>query len=175
MNKKPSMQLLVYENRKQDPVYWLITDLRSEIAAFYSLFLVLETWECYDELKDAAKDVEGAMTVLDTLQRNSVPKEHPLWLEWSHRVQEQEKVVAEYAESAKQLGLYDLARAGDYRALRLLLDKRKSYEYEEWSVTWVSNPVEDLKKGWLDKVDAAVVKLEELKKKFAEKLVRGVK
>ena len=47
------MKILLYENRKSDPIAWDVSDLEKEIDAFYSLFLYLkDNWDCYCNMED---------------------------------------------------------------------------------------------------------------------------
>ena len=90
-------QVLMYGNRKIDPVIIDASTLEKEAAAFLKLFQYLDRdWQVYDT----------GMT-------------------------------------APHKALYDKAKAGDAEAAKKLLTQRKGYEYEEWYMHCIFDPLVD--------------------------------
>jgi hypothetical protein len=126
------MKVLVYGNRKSEEM-WDASTPEKEEAAFKALFKFLdEEWDCYCELADAKEPVMceacsktycAGCTRRDTCacKEKSCPSNaNHNDFEKFHRI--------------RWVTAYQKAKAGDYKAMRSLMNDRSSrhYEYEEF-------------------------------------------
>lgn len=131
------MKILIYGNRKQDDDIWDISTPELAEAAYRELFKTLdEYWQVYADLDD--EENEEVVPLCEPCGKNL------------HRLCEDKKecpCVSEdcpafkrrngYEQSLKnrQKDLYRKAKAGDYAAMKKLMDSRTSYEYEEFRIS----------------------------------------
>lgn len=134
-NLKPDVahvtRILIYSNRKADPVYFDASTEELEAGAYLALFELLdESWRCYDALKEVEKPyhqrpwghVDGCMCN-ECLAFRKENKDLPR--------REEERL--------EQFALYEAAKKGEAFAARKLLDGRKDYEYESFNFEFVGS------------------------------------
>ena len=120
-------RILIYENRKTDPVFWDATTPELEAGAVLALFKHLDKdWQVYAGLTEGPyiperpKDhVEGCMCEPCQSHRKATaaaPKEE--------------------RQTAEHLALYKAAKKGDADAALKLLTARKDWEYESFKFVW---------------------------------------
>lgn len=117
-------RVLVYENRKSDPMFWDASTEALEAGAYLELFQVLdESWHVYDGLDQA----EAPFTTR--------PDGHPdgcmceVCKAFRH---EQKSLPKNEKVRLAQLELYKKAKKGDALSARRLLSERKDSEYEKF-------------------------------------------
>ena len=110
-------QVLIYENRKIDPIVWDVSTLELRAKAFMALFKILDVdWEAYSDLDDECVE-EGC----------------------SHSCT-YHKVIESTRPNLDQQGLYAAAKDGNAKAAEQLLQMRRDYEYENWVITEMEEP-----------------------------------
>jgi hypothetical protein len=118
-------KLLVYGNRKCNNVYWDISTAKLEEKAFRALFKLLDTeWQVYVDLTEGPEKLEfpvnhpvGCMCE-DCKSIRSIERDRERW----------------YGQESDQREWYQLAKKGNYQAIKDLLKVRQDYEYEQWSI-----------------------------------------
>lgn len=110
-------KVLIYENRKIDPIVWDVSTLELRAKAFMELFRILDKdWEAYSDLDDECIQ-EGC----------------------SHSCT-YHKVIEPTRPNLDQQGLYAAAKGGNAKATEQLLHMRRDYEYESWVITDMGVP-----------------------------------
>jgi hypothetical protein len=121
-------RLLVYTNRKCDPIYWDASTPELEAGAFLALFKTIdESWRCYASLTEAP-------------YQPPFPKDHPegcMCEQCAACRTYKDRAPKEGKENERQLEAYKLAKAGDADAARRLLTARKDHEYERFAFSTV--------------------------------------
>ena len=108
-------KILRYGNRKTDDVVWDISTPQKEEKAFRELFAILkDEWQVYSDL------------------------EEPYYGDsCGHQCEAGHNPVVGDSTDEHQLELYKKAIVGDIKAIKSLLELRKDYEYEDWSIETV--------------------------------------
>lgn len=141
------MKVLMYENRKQEAVFWDASTPEKEAAALKCLFKFLdETWEVYGDLKVPAdlgriseidqeiKSIESAAADKSILLPKSMLDGGKARLDALKR---ERRHVSANAERE----LYEKAKAGDSKSVLKLLTMHKGYEYENWNFIFIQDPL----------------------------------
>jgi len=145
------MKVLIYGNRKQDDMMWDASTPEKEKAALRQLFECLdESWQVYGEIKDTKevkrqeKKVEELREAVEEVKNGKIPK--ALEAAGRNNAVAYERAKREFASLKEQNGYYEAAKNGDDKALKILLQIRKGYEYEEWDYGDVIDPLESKKR-----------------------------
>ena len=105
-------QVLIYENRKIDPIVWDVSTLELRAKAFMELFRIIDKdWEAYSDLDDECAEAGCSHTCAH------------------HRKVEPTR------PNPDQQALYAAAKGGNTKATEQLLRMRRDYEYESWVIT----------------------------------------
>lgn len=124
-------RILVYSNRKADPIYFDASTEELEAGAFLALFELLdESWQCYVNLKEEEKPY---------YKRPEGHVDGCLCNECKAFRKEDKEVPKREAERLEQFAFYTAAKKGEALAARRLLELRKDYEYEEFSFDFVKS------------------------------------
>lgn len=136
------MRVLVYENRKADPVCWDASTPEKKGAAVLCLFRHLDRdWEFYTGLDEYPKDLEEAKKKLETLEMTELPWDHALYRDYVDKKVSLEKSIPELERGVSQYDLLIRAREGDVQAAERLLYLRRDYELEFWQFIDVIDPL----------------------------------
>lgn len=113
-------KILVYNNRKIDDMSWDVSTPAKETRAFKELFTMLDRdWKVYVDLKGKVEPLSRTCSHCGGSGTEPVD----------------ESTRKEYHDGLFQRDLYALAKNGNAKAIRQLMEKRKDYEYEEWHIT----------------------------------------
>jgi hypothetical protein len=147
------MKILVYEHRKNDGEYFNISTPEKERAVYLLLFKSFdEESQAYCDLEDVKEQIEHepcepCQKNLHRLCESTVdsPCGCTAGSECAKRVAASRGASA---DELRQKKLYDAAKAGDADAAKKLLKLRsdRGYEYEEFRIVSVTDPVEELEK-----------------------------
>jgi hypothetical protein len=125
-------RVLVYENRKTNgPLIWDASSPALERGAFLDLFNYLNReWEVYSDLIDLEEPKKPTLTLeqIEGLTEGRV-KEEAL-----REHKEYKSGLHEFHKSQLQQKLYEKSKVGDANAVKKLLNERKTYEYEHWTL-----------------------------------------
>ncbi|MGH9426001.1 MAG: hypothetical protein ACRD2L_06840 [Terriglobia bacterium] len=138
------MKVLVYGNRKQGDMMWDVSTPEKEDAAFLALFRYLgDVWKVYstlnEDLKDREREFKELEEVLDAYAKKSVPA--ALMKTAKMKLEDRKSIESSLMRIRQMAELLKKAQGGDAKAAKKLLSMRKGYEYEEWHIAEVMNPV----------------------------------
>lgn len=123
-------RILIYTNRKIDPIYWDASTAELEAGAYLALFKHLdEGWKVYLDLQE---ELEPLVFPVDHVSGCRCDRclSAPLRLKERANMEELRK---------KHLALYEKAKKGDALAARALLRARGSGEYQSYSFAEVQS------------------------------------
>ncbi len=124
-------KVLMYENRKIDPMVLDASTPELEQKAFLKLFNYLdENWEVYAGLKELKEPKKPSLT---QEQIASLPEGELKRVALAEH-ERYPDVYREYKKEERQKSLYALAKSGDAVAAKRLLESRRDYEYEIWNI-----------------------------------------
>ena len=124
-------KVLIYGNRKSDTLVWDVSSPELERIAFLGLFNYLDTtWEVYSDLIDLEEPTKPSLTLeqIANLPEGRVKQE---------AIAEQKDYnseVTNFKILISQQKFYEKSKAGDANAAKALLNERKTYEYECWTI-----------------------------------------
>jgi len=135
------VKILLYENRKIDPICWDVSTPEKEKAGFLALFNYLDKdWGYYDGLEEWEKELADVNELLKKL--NSL-KEECLKDIFQHEKERLKVQKKELEELKQRYFMLQKARNGNAVAAKSLLSQRLEYEYEYWQIIEVENPLEE--------------------------------
>ena len=124
-------RVLIYENRKINPLIWNISSPELERGAFLDLFNYLDKnlgfYPDFESLQEPPKPsltLEQISKLPEGRTKKEAFKEH----------EEYKSGLTEFRELQLQKKLYEQSKKGDANAAKKLLDHRKNYEYENWTI-----------------------------------------
>ncbi len=132
---------LKYGNRKEESTYWDASTPEKEAAALQLLFKHLdEDLRCYcmdvSDLESSLKDLKDLeLSLLNGKIPKLIEEETKLKLK---QIPEYERLIS---KAHYEKGLYTRAKYGDVKAIRSLLRSRQYYDYEEWELVDVIDPL----------------------------------
>ncbi len=137
------MRILKYKG-KYDDEYWDVSTPEMETASYRRLFKLLdEDMKVYhynevnsDLLVSLQGDVDNCEKAI-----KGIPQ--PLVNTAKEELKRLKLELRRLKEDLNEKELYGKAKAGDVAAMLDLLLLRKSYEYEEWELIDVTNPLEE--------------------------------
>lgn len=124
-------KVLMYENRKIDPMFWDVSTSCLEQKAFFNLFNYLDKdWAVYSDLKSLSSPKKPSLT------KDQIDKLPPGRVKETALAEHQayQRGLKDYEDSNMQKKWYDLAKRGDFPSLMKLLKRRKEHEYEKWNI-----------------------------------------
>lgn len=154
------MRVLIYENRKQDPILFDVSTDEQMQDALRALFAHFDSdWNFYDSLKEPlplpeSSSYEGYcptreidISVNMTKPRQLMPLTYetpcPAACGGTHtmrlkltRYQEEER-----RDYESQKPLYEAAKKGDVASLEMLLTERSGHEYEGYDIVETTDPI----------------------------------
>lgn len=145
MKKEGLTKVLMYENRKVDPICWDASAPKEEAAALLCLVRHFEDWQFYHMLKGSEAELKKIDEELEQLIVAETPPEHVLHQQAEDRKHELEKQRIDVKRMVEQYQLYKAAMKGNVKAAEALLYARKQHEYEYWDFMKVMNPLEKKK------------------------------
>lgn len=144
------MKMLMYGNRKVDPIYWDASTEEKEQAAYKCLFILLrDDWQCYRDLESDGTELEGREIELKELEKlqaifDTLPE--LLKAEAKQKLEQLPRLKWHIVDLKYEKQLWDRIKAGDEKAIPKFLKMRKSGEYEEWEMVDAYDPL-----AWLQK------------------------
>ena len=130
------MKILLYENRKSDPIGWDISTKEKQRLGFLALFNHLDkVWKCYGEIEKSEEKLEGVLSDLSILG-NLIEDSEGGIIEYVCRreikdLKRQQDFWERYKE---QYVLLQSARKGNAASANYLLSMRVHHEYEGWQI-----------------------------------------
>lgn len=136
------MEILLHQNRKQDPISWDASTPEKKKAALLALFNHFdEDWEYYTGMDEYLRDLGKAEMKLDALNLVELPKDHVLYADHIKKKAELEKSLPELKNGVEQYELIVKARKGDADAAERLLYLRGDYECENFDFIECADPL----------------------------------
>jgi hypothetical protein len=145
------MKILIYSNRKCDPIYFDASTPEKEKKAYLALFKILdESWKCYSffDVKEEGERLakrEHELAELTSLLSSIKEIKSSTGEEVVQRRIESIKADItslrnNVAGCNRHKDLAQKARKGDAKACKQLLNERRNYEYEEFKFADVQDP-----------------------------------
>lgn len=134
------MEILLYENRKIDPICWDASTPEKKKAALLALFRYFDKWKFYVSLEGLPKKLAEAENEIAALKEGKAVVNPILHKVFDMQIAACEISLSELKTRAEQYELFVLARKGDIKAVESLLYWRKEAEYEYFSFVKCIDP-----------------------------------
>ncbi|MBA7665289.1 hypothetical protein ES703_73359 [subsurface metagenome] len=134
------MEILLYENRKIDPICWDASTPEKKKASLLALFRYFDKRKFYASLEGFPKGLARAEKEIAAFKEGKAVVNPILYEAFDLQIAACKISLSELKASAEQYELLVLARKGDIEAVESLLYWRKNAEYEYFSFVKCIDP-----------------------------------